>query len=1052
MTTDLLARLRQLLGAQFTVERELGGGGMSRVFLATETALGRQVVIKLLTPELSAGVNVERFRREIQLAARLQHANIVPVLTTGEIDGLPYFTMPFVAGESLRARLARGGVGVTETLSLLRDVARALAYAHAGGVVHRDIKPENILLSGGAAVVADFGIAKAISAARSNPGAATLTQIGTSIGTPTYMAPEQAAGDQGADHRADLYAFGVVAYELLAGRPPFNYTTPQKQLAAHLAEKPLPILERRPDLPAPLAELVMRCLEKEADHRPQGASDVVRLLDTVTSSASQPVVPAVLLGGQRMLGRALALWAAAFVVVSIIARGATVGIGLPDWVFPGSMLVMVLGLPVILFTAFVQHQARKMVTTTPQLTPGGTPAPQGTLATIAVKASPHVSWRRTAVGGAWAVGVFVLLIGTWMTMRAFGIGPAATLLSAGTINEKDQLIVAEFKSAGDAALGATVTDAFRSDLAQTTSVTVLSGAVVRGALRRMSRPESTTVTEEIARQIATRDGMKAYLAGEVVALGGGYVMSARLVSTIANEELASFRETATDSRDMIPAIGRLSKQIRSKLGDNLRRVQASRSLDKVTTPSLDALQKYVEGTRALETRNDWERGRVLLEEAIALDSGFAMAYRKLAIEYVNRFGSPTLVAKLLQKAYDNRDRLTETERLIMEGSYYMSGPKPDRAAVVRTYEQLLERDPNNVTALNNVAIMYRDLGQYEKAEASAKRAIALQPTAGVFFNNAYRNQLNLGKIAAAESTLNAAAEALPGNAGVLGERASFEWMRGNGDSVVAIARRMQAMPSPQAQRGGNAIFRRVSGARGELEAAQRYRLANVPFARATGQLTFELQIALWRGTDELWYLNEKARALATVEAALKRTPLATLPVADRPLDRLVDFYAQAGLPAKAKQYAAEWEKHRADAPGLDDDITQARMNGVIALSEKRYDDAIRQLSSVPNGDCTICELPQIALAHDLAGRPDSAIAVYERYLADRTYFRAELDAVYLGPTLKRLGELYEAKGDRAKALERYGRFVELWKNADAPLQSKVREVKARMAELQRRTG
>ena len=190
MTGDLLPRLREVLGAQFTVERELGGGGMSRVFVATENALGRKVVIKLLTPELAAGVNVERFRREIQLAARLQHANIVPVLTTGELDGLPWFTMPYVDGESLRSRLGRGGVGITETVGLLRDVARALAYAHARGVVHRDIKPENILLAGGAATVADFGIAKAISAARTQPTGLTLTQVGTSIGTPTYMSPE----------------------------------------------------------------------------------------------------------------------------------------------------------------------------------------------------------------------------------------------------------------------------------------------------------------------------------------------------------------------------------------------------------------------------------------------------------------------------------------------------------------------------------------------------------------------------------------------------------------------------------------------------------------------------------------------------------------------------------------------------------------------------------------------------------------------------------------------------------------------------------------------
>jgi hypothetical protein len=280
---------------------------------------------------------------------------------------------------------------------------------------------------GGSATVTDFGIAKALSAARDEgPGSPTLTAMGTSLGTPTYMAPEQAAGDPATNHRADLYSFGCMAYELLTGRPPFAGLSPHKLFAAHMGEKPVPVAEVRVDTPSALNDIVMLCLEKEPDRRPQSAAEVAKVLDTVTSSGTgQVAMPAVLLGGRGMLGKALAMYAASFVVVAVLAKAAIVGIGLPDWVFPGALVVMGLGLPVILFTAFVQKATRQAMLSTPTLTPGGSHAPQGTMATIAVKAAPLVSWRRTAMGGAIAVGSFIVLVGGWMAMRALGIGPAA---------------------------------------------------------------------------------------------------------------------------------------------------------------------------------------------------------------------------------------------------------------------------------------------------------------------------------------------------------------------------------------------------------------------------------------------------------------------------------------------------------------------------------------------------------------------------------------------------------------------------------------------------
>src|SRR5262245_21891382 len=315
--TDLREKLQRALGDTVALERELGGGGMSRVFVATETALGRRVVVKVLPPDLAAGVSVERFKREIYLAARLQHPHIVPLLAAGAMDGVPYFTMPFVGGGSLRVRLARQReMPISDAIRILREIASALAYAHAHGIVHRDIKPDNVLLSGDAAMVTDFGVAKAVAVAQ-QPGSRGggeskdlfvrgLTSTGVALGTPAYMSPEQATADPLVDHRADLYGWGVVAYELLTGQVPFAGRPASAQLLAHVTEVPEPIVRRRPRIPSSLDALVSRCLEKRPADRPQTADEIIRALDAITTPDRVAPAPFAATPPSRMLVPALA--------------------------------------------------------------------------------------------------------------------------------------------------------------------------------------------------------------------------------------------------------------------------------------------------------------------------------------------------------------------------------------------------------------------------------------------------------------------------------------------------------------------------------------------------------------------------------------------------------------------------------------------------------------------------------------------------------------------------------------------------------------------------
>ena len=327
MSSSLQDQLQTALGQAYILERELGGGGMSRVFLALESALGRKVVVKVLLPELAAGVNVDRFRREIQLAAQLQHPHIVPLLSAGEANGLPYFIMPFVTGESLRARVAREGeLPVSETVRILRDVVSALAYAHARGVVHRDVKPDNVLLSGGVAVVTDFGVAKAVSASSDIMGAGGVTSLGVALGTPMYMAPEQATASPQIDHRADLYSLGILTYEMLTGQPPFAGRSPQAALAAHVVEEPQPVERRRPAVPPMLAALVNECLAKRPADRPQTAAEVMHVLDAIaTPSGGTAPTTAVRLGPSGLPAAKPRRWplvAALAAVVVLVIGGA----------------------------------------------------------------------------------------------------------------------------------------------------------------------------------------------------------------------------------------------------------------------------------------------------------------------------------------------------------------------------------------------------------------------------------------------------------------------------------------------------------------------------------------------------------------------------------------------------------------------------------------------------------------------------------------------------------------------------------------------------------
>jgi tetratricopeptide (TPR) repeat protein len=1051
---DLRARLQSLLEADYAIERELGGGGMARVFVATEKRLGRRVVIKVLSSELAATLSTERFEREIQLAASLQQANIVPVLTAGIVDGTPFYTMPYVEGESLRGRLSRGPLSEHETLSILRDVARALVYAHERGVVHRDIKPDNVLLSGEAAVVTDFGIAKAINAARTQAGGnatGAITQLGTSLGTPAYMAPEQVAGDPSTDHRADLYAFGCMGFELLTGSPPFHGLAPHKLMAAHLGEAAPTVSSRRPDVNPVLDALIAACLAKLPEDRPANAREVLRQLESAVSGSSRDALPAPLAGRQWKLPQALGVWAASFVATWILARAAVVGIGLPSWTVPLALAAAALGAPAVLLTWYVQRSARRALLNTPQRTPGGTPIHK-TMATLALRASPHVSWPRTWRAGMIAGGIVVGAIAAVMILRVLGIGPAASLLAAGRIGADSRVLVAEFASnAADTSLGSVMAQAMRTSLGQSKAVRLVTPQEVSAGLQRMALPASSRFGDTVARNLAVREGIPLLVTGQIATVGSGFLVSARLVSADSGTELAAFQRGANGAGDLLDAIDHLARDLRGRIGESLRTVQRAPALEQVTTSSLAALREYTRAVQLGDAQGDFVGGLEHLTIAVREDSTFAQAWRKMGAYAFNTFRPLSEQFRAVSAAYRFRNRLAGDERVEVEAYYLRQLNSREALAAYLAAPLGVSR--------NNAAMILGMLGENAAAESLAAAEIARTSTTGrpaviQLYVQVIVAQLAQGKMPDARRTLANLRRDYPGAFYTQWVGATVAWAAGGADSLSASNARLVESKTPVLRAAGTRMEAALAGARGQL---RRYGELSHRADAVEDTARFNVD-PVGSEADVIVATAVHRRGSATgvrqLDSLVAANPPGRVPVLDRRDLEVAAAYAQLGRPDKAKPLIAEFQRAASREERLVRWSAWQVAQGEVALAEGRAADALAAFRASATADTGKLEdghfgrtSVRYARAFDRADQRDSAIVQYERY-ASRSEFLSYLSAPLLLPTsLRRLGELYEAKGDVTKAIEKYEEFVKLWQNADPELQPQVTEIRERVKRL-----
>ena len=938
--TDSLDRLSAILTGRYRVEREIGAGGMAIVYLAEDTKHHRQVAVKVLRAELAANIGAERFVREIEIAARLQHPHILPLYDSGGVDDVLFYVMPFVEGQSLRDRMTKAGaLPVDEAVRIIREVTDALAYSHQHGVVHRDIKPENILLSGAHALVTDFGVAKAVSDAAAT---AQLTATGIALGTPAYMAPEQATADPTLDHRVDIYALGVMAYEILAGRAPFLGNNAQQVIAGHLTHRPDPLSMHRPSVAPALEAVVMRCLEKNPADRWQTADEMLRALDALPTQSGATAAVSAASGGTRD------------------ARGA------------------------------------------------------------AAKTTGRSVRRRRAIGGA-AATVALAAVGVFWFGR---VGRAGTLIGNDVLAENDVVLVSEFQNhTADSSLAATVTDAVRVDLQQSRAVRVMSQSAMWAGLARMGLGHGSSLPEPKVQELAEREGAKAFVVGDIARLGAGYQITARVVATSGGTEALTVRATAASDAQLIGAVEDVGHQLRRGIGESLRSVWGAPPLARVTTSSLPALRAFTSGLRA-EAEGKRKEALAQYAEALTLDTSFASVWGAMYVTYTNT-GAIRQATDAVKEAYARRDRLSDVDRLRAEAHYHQT--RGEYVAEEAAWARLAERG----LGLISYTDMLLAMGRLPEAEAMGRRAVASEPKSTIAYWNLNEAQVALHHFAAAESTAALIAARLPESnyrhfiafSIPLGRRdfdAADAWLRSDAGARI----------------GGLDRYCAVNLQRGLLRAWQR-----CPESERPVGANARLAMAEFRMT------GDTVRARRGYEAFLAAAPDKRNPD-DYPAT--IALLADVGRVREARSLLDEWRTRAGPTdPGYRADSAEAV--GAVAAAEGRREAAVAAFlawgaTPAPSAYHYYNRgLPEAAMLMRRLNQPDSSIALFERALATSSTTAGVIyEAGWYAQALSSLGELYEARGDRAKAAQYYRTYVELLKNADAPIATQVAAVRQKL--------
>jgi serine/threonine-protein kinase len=670
---------------------------MASVYLAQDRKHNRNVAIKVMRPELASTLGADRFLREVEIAAQLNHPHILAMYDSGQSEGILYYVMPYVEGESLLGRIrSERQLPVEEVLRLGREVAEALAVAHARGIIHRDIKPANVLLTGGHALVADFGIARAIGTSES------ITATGIAVGTPHYMSPEQATGDREVDARTDVYALGTVLYEALAGEPPFTGPTAQSILSRVLMESPRPLNVSRPGIPASVNAVIMKALARSPADRFQTASEMASALQSA-ATGGHPVAEPVPDNEQTSPARVLALYGLAAAVLLFVTWSLVRQVALPAWMLGLGVLLLVAGVPILLATARAEAKG---------------PARSRT------GIARWLTWRNAIAGGVLAFAGWGILAST-MVLRTPGSSGSA---AAGPV----RLAVMPFINQGDSADAYFVdgiADQLRGKLTELGAVQVIARSST-DLYRATTKPPA-----EIGRELDVEYLLSATVRTVRNADGTGRV---QLVPELIKAKTGSvawsqtFDASITDLFQVQTDMAiRLAGALNVALGAKEQEHLAERP-----TKSLAAYDAFLKAEATRGGGGETVRNQEAVsyyEQAIALDSTFALAWSRLSqLQSRIYFSLPTPRGREAARISAERAQLVapgSAEAHLAMGDYY-NNVLADQARARAEYEQGLKVSPNFVDLQVSSAETERALGHWDTAVARIRQAIRLDPRSG----------------------------------------------------------------------------------------------------------------------------------------------------------------------------------------------------------------------------------------------------------------------------------------------------------------------------------